>query len=94
MKSWGSRILWQRSNAMAKDKTHKTNVMRLLEAAGVSYTMHSYEDTDAVAGLEVAAVLGQEPGQVFKTLVTVGKSGEHYVFIVPVSGELDLKKAA
>ena len=79
---------------MAKDKTHKTNVMRLLETAGVSYTMHSYEDTDAVAGLEVAAVLGQEPGQVFKTLVTVGKSGEHYVFIVPVSGELDLKKAA
>ena len=68
--------------------------MRLLEQAKIHYTCHSYIETDAVSGLEVADVLGQNADQVFKTLVTVGKSGQHYVFIVPVSRELDLKKAA
>ena len=72
----------------------KTNVMRLLEQAGVTYTAHCYADTDAVSGVEVAAVLGEPPERVFKTLVAVGRTGGHYVFIIPVAEELDLKKAA
>ena len=72
----------------------KTNAMRLLEQHGVSYTPHYYEQTGAVSGVDVAAALGQDPAKVFKTLVTEGKSGEHYVFIIPVANELDLKKAA
>lgn len=72
----------------------KTNVMRLLEQAKIPYQHHYYTNTDAVSGLDVATVLSQDPEQVFKTLVAVGKSGEHYVFVVPVSKELDLRKAA
>lgn len=72
----------------------KTNVMRILEQKKVPYKSYSYADTDAVNGEEVAAVLGQNPDQVFKTLVTVGKSRTNYVFVIPVNCELDLKKAA
>lgn len=72
----------------------KTNVMRLLEQKKVAYTPHIYADTDAVSGVEVAEVLGEDPAQVFKTLVTVGKTGRYYVFMIPVAEELDLKKAA
>ena len=72
----------------------KTNVMRLLEQADIPYEQHTYADTDAISGIEVANVLGQNPEQVFKTLVAVGKSGDHYVFVIPVSTELDLRKAA
>ena len=68
-----------------KAKEEKTNVMRLLEQAKVEYKHYSYANTE---------VLGQNVDKVFKTLVTVGKSGEHYVFVVPVAEELDLKKAA
>ena len=75
-------------------KQEKTNVMRLLDQQGVSYESHCYEGTGAVSGAEVAAVLGQDPERVFKTLVTEGKSGQHYVFVIPVLQELDLKKAA
>ena len=79
-----------------KDKIsdYKTNVMRLLDAAGVVYNHYSYADTDAVSGMDAAKAMNQNPEQVFKTLVTVGKSGEHYVFVIPVNAELDLKKAA
>lgn len=72
----------------------KTNVMRLLEQKKIPYVGHSYADTDAVSGVEVARVLGENPAQVFKTLVTVGKSRQYYVFVIPVAAELDLKKAA
>ena len=75
-------------------KNDKTNVMRILDQKKVSYNHYTYADTGAISGLEVAEVLGQDPAQVFKTLVTVGKTGQHYVFVVPVKGELDLKKAA
>lgn len=75
-------------------KNEKTNVMRLLDKYNVSYQSHFYTDTGAVSGLEVAAALKEDSRQVFKTLVTVGKSGQHYVFVVPVDRELDLKKAA
>lgn len=72
----------------------KTNVMRMLDKAKVNYKHYTYAETDAVSGIEVAAVLKQNPLQVFKTLVTVAKSGQHYVFLIPVEKELDLKKAA
>ena len=72
----------------------KTNAMRLLEQKKIPYTVHNYVDSGVISGMEVAQVLGEDPDVVFKTLVTVGKSGEHYVFVVPVSRELDLKKAA
>ena len=75
-------------------KQEKTNVMRLLEQQGVEYKSHCYEGTGVVSGAEVAQVLGQDPDRVFKTLVTEGKSGQHYVFVIPVLGELDLKMAA
>ena len=76
-------------------KEQKTNVMRLLEQKKVSYTPHEYpHGDDAVDGVSVAKLCGQEPGQVFKTLVARGASKAIYVFDVPVTGELDLKKAA
>ena len=75
-------------------KPEKTNVMRLLDQQGVPYRSHDYTDSGAVSGAEVAAALGQDPDRVFKTLVTAGRSGRHYVFVIPVLRELDLKKAA
>lgn len=73
---------------------HKTNVMRELDRLKINYNHYCYVDTQAVSGIEVAAVLNQNPDRVFKTLVTVGKSNKHYVFMVPAAQELDLKKAA
>lgn len=72
----------------------KTNVMRILDAHNIPYTSYSYVGTGAVNGCDVASALGQNPSQVFKTLVTVGRSGRNYVFMVPVCNELDLKHAA
>lgn len=72
----------------------KTNVMRVLDQKKVPYEMYTYADTEAISGVEVAAVLGQNPNQVFKTLVTVGASKKNYVFVIPVCAELNLKKAA
>ena len=75
-------------------KLEKTNVMRLLDQKKVSYKSYDYTDSGVVSGMEVAAVLGQDPLQVFKTLVTVGASGKNYVFVIPVCSELNLKEAA
>lgn len=72
----------------------KTNVMRVLDKKKVAYTPYDYTASSTTVGTEVAAVLGQDPDRVFKTLVTVGKSAAHYVFVIPVNRELDLKKAA
>ena len=77
-----------------KKNTEKTNVMRLLEQKKIPCTSHDYTDTGVVSGVEVAAVLNQNPAQVYKTLVTVGSSNSNYVFLIPVQKELDLKKAA
>lgn len=68
--------------------------MRILDAAGVDHQIHVFEADDTMTGVEIAQMLGEEPEHVFKTLVTIGKSKEHYVFMVPVAEELDLKKAA
>ena len=75
-------------------KQEKTNVMRILEQKKIPYTMHDYTESGAIAGEDVAKVLGENPDEVFKTLVTVGKSKQNYVFLVPVNKELNLKKAA
>lgn len=72
----------------------KTNVMRILEQKKVPYKSYHYDTKEAISGIEVAARLNQNPAQVFKTLVTVGKSNKNYVFVIPVEDELDLKKAA
>lgn len=78
---------------MAKET--KTNAIREMEAAHAAFTFETFEVGDvAPSGVEVANTLGLAVEEVFKTLVTVGKSGEHYVFMVPVAEELDLKKAA
>ncbi len=73
---------------------HKTNVMRELDKLKIKYNHYCYANTDAISGVDVAAVLNQNPDKVFKTLVTVGKSKKNYVFMLPVAKELDLKKAA
>jgi len=81
---------------MAKQKEEKTNVMRVLEQRGISYTPHTYEHEEGVAvdGVTVAQSLGQDPECVFKTLVARGASKGIYVFCIPVADSLDLKKAA
>lgn len=75
-------------------KKERTNVMRILDQNAVEYESYCYLNTGAVSGVEVAAALGFDPASVFKTLVTVGRSKDHYVFMIPVAEELDLKKAA
>ncbi len=72
----------------------KTNVMRLLDGKKLKYKSYFYGDGNAISATEVAEYLVQEEKKVFKTLVTVGKSGKNYVFVVPSCNELDLKKAA
>lgn len=72
----------------------KTNVMRVLEGKKIPYVSHTYEPDASLSGEEIAGLLGEDADQVFKTLVTQGKSGQYYVFVVPVKEELDLKKAA
>lgn len=72
----------------------KTNVMRLLDGQRLAYQAYTYPCETALSGVEVAAILHQDPSQVFKTLVTVGASKKNYVFVIPVAEELSLKKAA
>ena len=79
---------------MAKPHDQKTNAMRVLDAAGIEYVSRMFECPEALSGIEVARLLDLEPERIFKTLVTEGRSGEHYVFMIPVAEELDLKKAA
>ena len=72
----------------------KTNVMRVLDSKKIAYTSHEYEPDATMSGEEIAAILGEDCDRVFKTLVTQAKSGQYYVFVIPVNSELDLKKAA
>ena len=74
-------------------KPEKTNVMRTLETLGISYKAYEYDNT-LTDGAHVATSLGKDPSCVFKTLVTVGHDRKNYVFVVPVTGSLDLKAAA
>lgn len=75
-------------------KEEKTNVMRLLEQKKVPYKEHLYYDFDSTKGTDIAEHMGEDPMRAMKTLVTTGKTGQHYVFVLPVAEELDLKKAA
>ena len=77
-----------------KIKDEKTNVMRILDQKKVKYNSYNYLKTGAISGMEVAKALDENPNITFKTLVTVSKTNNHYVFLVPVNKELDLKKAA
>ena len=79
---------------MARDKLEKTNALRLLDRMKIPYEARSYPCQEFTDGEDVARQLGLDPSQVCKTLVTVGKSGGHYVFVLPVDRELDRKKAA
>ena len=72
----------------------KTNVMRVLDSKKIEYKSHEYEPDATMTGEEIAGILGENPDKVFKTLVTQAKSGQYYVFVIPVNAELDLKKAA
>jgi Cys-tRNA(Pro)/Cys-tRNA(Cys) deacylase len=78
---------------VSKQKS-KTNAIRELEQANLSHTVHEVSADGSMTGLEIAKLAGENPDCVFKTLVTVGKTNEHYVFMIPVACELDLKKAA
>lgn len=84
---------------MAKKKhkkdPQKTNVMRILEQAHLTYDPKYYDTSDGqLDGVSVAEKMGENPDEVFKTLVCRGHSGDFKVFVVPVAEELDLKKAA
>ena len=73
----------------------KTNVMRILEKAGIHYNAYTYDHSDGlIDGISVADKIGQPVEHVYKTLVTKGTSREYFVFIIPVADELDLKAAA
>lgn len=72
----------------------KTNVCRVLDSKKISYKVHTYEPDSTLTGEQIAGILNEDVSSVFKTLVTQGKSGTYYVFVVPVAQELDLKKAA
>ncbi len=75
-------------------KIEKTNVMRLLEQKKIDYKSYDYTDTGVISGVDVAKALGQNPDQVYKTLVTQGATKNYYVFLVPVEKELNLKSGA
>lgn len=73
----------------------KTNAMRILDKASIKYGTYDYNHIDGVIdGVSVAQKIGQPVGKVYKTLVAQGASREYYVFVIPVSAELDLKAAA
>lgn len=95
--SWVITETVKEDKVMAKNhkaNEEKTNVMRVLDGKKIPYKSYCYLDTGVISGREVAKVLGQNPNQTFKTLVTVAKSNINYVFVVPVCKELDLRKAA
>ena len=77
-----------------KEKEVKTNAMRILEKEKIAYTSHTYECTEFTDGAQIADTLGLPHEKVYKTLVTVGKSKEHYVFVLAIDDELDFKKSA
>ncbi len=75
-------------------KELKTNAMRMLDRAGIPYTYQTYECGEFADGVHVADQLGLPHDRVYKTLVTVGRTGAHYVFVIPIAEEIDFKKAA
>lgn len=80
---------------MPHNAENKTNAIRIVEKSGIPFRVQSYDHSDGqIDGLSVAAKLGEDPAQVYKTLVTRGASKALYVFVIPVGRELHLKQAA
>lgn len=77
-----------------KNTNEKTNVSRILDQKKIVYKSYSYQPDATLTGSQIAQLLQFEPQRMFKTLVTVAHSKQHYVFVVPVNCELNLKKAA
>lgn len=77
---------------MAKEA--KTNAMRILDRMKIIYEANTYECDEFIDGVHIADALGQSYDSSFKTLVTQGKSGNYFVFALPVDKELDMKKCA
>lgn len=75
-------------------KEVKTNAMRILDRLKISYEYTTYECDEFTDGVQVADKLGYPHELVYKTLVTIGKSGGYYVFVIPIEAEIDFKKAA
>lgn len=76
-------------------KVKKTNAMRILDGKKIDYQIYEYDASNPqMSGLTVAEANGLDPNIVFKTLVTIGNTKNHYVFVIPVNKELNLKKAA
>ena len=75
-------------------KELNTNAMRILVRQKIAYEYEIYECDEFTDGIHVADMLGHEHHLVYKTLVTVGRSGGHYVFVIPIEEEIDFKKAA
>lgn len=75
-------------------KEVKTNAMRILDSQKIPYTYETYECDEFTDGIQTADKLGYDHRLVYKTLVTTGKSGNHYVFVIPIEEEIDFKKAA
>ncbi len=79
---------------MSKEKGIKTNAMRILDKNEIPYKVNYYNCDEFIDGIHIADMLSQPYESSFKTLVTVGKSGEHFVFVIPIDKEIDMKKAA
>ena len=79
---------------MAKEKDIKTNAMRILDRNKIPYEVLNYECDEFIDGLHTAEATGAPVEQSFKTLVMQGKSGQFYVYVVPIADEVDLKAAA
>lgn len=91
---WFRRVWGADKEDAAVKGEEKTNVMRLLDGRKIAYAARAYEPDATMTGEQIALLLGEDPDRVFKTLVTEGKPGRYYVFVIPVRKELDLKKAA
>lgn len=79
---------------MSKNKEVKTNAMRILEREKIPFQHYTYECDEFIDGIQIAKKLSLPYEKVYKTLVTVGSSRNHFVFVLPIAQELDLKKAA
>lgn len=80
---------------MAKQKVTKTNAVRLLEQQKIHYNLIEYTiDDNQVDGVTVAQKVGHPVTHVFKTLVATAGTGKFFVFVIPVSEELNLKACA
>lgn len=75
-------------------KEVKTNAMRILDRLKIPYEYATYECDEFTDGVQVADKLGYPHELVYKTLITIGKSGGYYVFVIPIEAEIDFKKAA